>query len=254
MPKWWHPRLADHYFRLMSEIANRYESEAVVRQVQMAMVSTYYAEPMLHQRTTDGFSGSYKPNYARIGESTTKTEGWTAELEESAWNRMFEIHKACFPRTRSTLACNPAERYDDDTGNSAYTASIDPHYTAELCARAKAVLGPNLILTNHSIRDPRQGTGSTSYCWRSDHLTVSRYTDMFDNVILTADYPRRGWQTAPMSTLGSGTALKNALADGVTMGGAYAEMPTGYYTYLTRTEWQGYQDDYVANAAAVVAP
>jgi hypothetical protein len=246
MPVWWDQRMADHYERLMSRVAREVESDDRIRHVQIGMPTTVFAEPMIHQTYAHAGDGTTRPNLLRA-----TAAGWTQEAELELWRRVFQIHHACFTRTRTVLCINVAERFVD-VGDVAYTNALDPEYSGELQRLAKSIIGDALILQNNSLLSPRR-TGSN--CWL--HTSTPRYTELYTRMT-DGSVPRLGFQTDNRGTIlgqsGDSSTVRAAVQDGIDMGGAYVELPVGYHQDFSLAQFQAMDAACTANANARVAP
>lgn len=142
--KFWTAAFGRAYEQLHHLLAERYDADIRIAQVEIARCTTFYSEPFLRQWGTD-----------ETQEALLKA-GYTAEADAACQREQIETH-LIWRQTRSGLMLNPYQRIGKDGG-----VTPDVEFTVNMMNFCRETLGPACVLENASVRWPLlQGQGYT---------------------------------------------------------------------------------------------
>ncbi len=195
--QFWKPEVGEAYERLQKALAARYDEDPRLVAITMSRCMTTYAEPFQRQI-------SDKETVKRL-----LAAGYNASADQRVQIETVQTHAEYWKHTRSSFAINP---YQSITESG---TKLDMKFNQKFIDKCYEILGQRFMLQNNSLR------------YNVDMITKGTYGELYRQI---TDIHNRtgiviGFQCAAPSRV---IDLPNAVAEGIKLGGCYAEVPVDF--------------------------
>lgn len=255
---WWTAEYQASYKDFMTKLAAKYDANALIGEVVIAMTGDDSGEPMLHAQIG---SGSGRTSALRAGVYTTTYSQTSTDPTQLAAVKaaMTTLTNAVWATTPVSFAYNPCDNIA--TGSSGDTVNLTLPLIDYLHSN---VASPKGVLENNSLRAngvvvPGNKSWATNGTYSDPHS--SKYTDMYTRMakygtgLATTDlgFTRDAnpspicIQTSTYSGMGNSVAsLQNTMEYAIWLGARMVELPSGYMA-LTAAQLDAYNARLTAN-------